>query len=261
MPFDSQGKFSRLYSWEQDRINDIDIVSDRHDEEDDNFAAGLNECMLRDGRCVMSGNLNMGNFQIKNVANGQADNEAVNRGQLNGVENTLINTIKTLLNSVVPVGTIIPSLQDTNHDNWLLCNGQEISRTVYPELFAIIGSTFGSGDGVTTFNVPDYRGKFLRGFGGDSASDVGLTQPEGLPNITGSFTFSGIDPLTYNGAASGAFAKSNATGAGNGHNGNAVDASITFDFDASKSSQIYGANQHVTPVNQAVNWFIKAKGE
>ena len=140
MPFDSQGKFSRLYSWEQDRINDIDIVSDRHDEEDDNFAAGLNECMLRDGRCVMSGNLNMGNFQIKNVANGQADNEAVNRGQLNGVENTLINTIKTLLNSVVPVGTIIPSLQDTNHDNWLLCNGQEISRTAYPELFAIIGS-------------------------------------------------------------------------------------------------------------------------
>ncbi len=91
MPFDSQGNFSRIYSWEQDRINDIDIVSDRHDEEDDNFAAGLNNCMLRDGRCTMSGNLNMGNFQIKNVANGNSNSDAVNRSQLNSVDGNALH--------------------------------------------------------------------------------------------------------------------------------------------------------------------------
>ena len=44
MPFDSQGNFTRLHSWEQDRIDDIDIVTDHHDAEDDNFAEGLNQC-------------------------------------------------------------------------------------------------------------------------------------------------------------------------------------------------------------------------
>lgn len=56
MPFDSQGKFYRLHNWEQDRIDDIDIVSDHHDEEDDNFAQGLNECVLRNGLVPMEAN-------------------------------------------------------------------------------------------------------------------------------------------------------------------------------------------------------------
>ena len=59
MPFDSEGNFTRIHNWEDDRLNDIDIASDRHDEEDDNFAEALSSCMLRDGRCTMSGNLDM----------------------------------------------------------------------------------------------------------------------------------------------------------------------------------------------------------
>lgn len=82
MPFDSNGYFTRLHNWEDDRQNDIDIVSDRHDEEDDNFADGLSECLLKDGRATMSGNLKMGNFQIKGLAKGAADTDAVNREQL-----------------------------------------------------------------------------------------------------------------------------------------------------------------------------------
>ena len=66
MPFDSQGKFTRLHSWEQDRIDDIDIVSDHHDEEDDNFADGLNECLLRNGLVPLEGNLNLGGFKLWN---------------------------------------------------------------------------------------------------------------------------------------------------------------------------------------------------
>ena len=86
MPFDSEGNFTRKYNWETDRLNDIEIVSDRHDEEDDNFAEGLSACMLKDGRSTMAGELKMGGFQIKNLADGTAATDAVNRSQLNGVD-------------------------------------------------------------------------------------------------------------------------------------------------------------------------------
>lgn len=85
MPFDSQGNFSRLHNWEDDRLNNIEIVSDRHDEEDDNFAEGLSQCMLRDGRGTMNGDLDMGNFQVKNIADASLDDDAVNLGQVRGM--------------------------------------------------------------------------------------------------------------------------------------------------------------------------------
>lgn len=47
---------------------------------------------------------------------------------------------------------------------WLKCNGAAVSRTAYADLFARIGTMFGGGDGYSTFNLPDYRGEFLRGF-------------------------------------------------------------------------------------------------
>lgn len=42
---------------------------------------------------------------------------------------------------------------------WLLCDGQSVSRRMYTELFAVLGTTYGGGDGATTFNVPDFRGR------------------------------------------------------------------------------------------------------
>lgn len=91
MPFDSQGNFTRIHNWEDDRQNDIEIVSSRHDEEDDNFAAGLSQCMLRDGNAPMQNNLNMGNFQINHVANGTANTDAVNKSQLDGVNGNCVH--------------------------------------------------------------------------------------------------------------------------------------------------------------------------
>ena len=65
-----------------DRVNNIDIVSDRHDEEDDNFAEGLNLCFLRDGSVAMEADLKMNNFHIKGLAQGSASNDAVTYGQV-----------------------------------------------------------------------------------------------------------------------------------------------------------------------------------
>ena len=59
----------------------------------------------------------------------------------------------------LPVGAIMPFGSDTIPDNWLLCDGSAVSRTTYQQLFNTIGTTYGTGDGFTTFNLPNLQGK------------------------------------------------------------------------------------------------------
>lgn len=257
MPYDLQGNFTRLHKWEEDRKNNIEIMSDRHDEEDDNFSDAFNQCFLRDGRVVMSGNLNVGNYQIKNVAQATAENDAVTLSQANEIKDNAVQECKDIISSMYSIGDIKASLQQANHGDWLLCNGQEVSRTEYEDLFNLIGISFGSGDNINTFNVPDYRGKFLRGLGGDSETNMYTTQAEGLPNITGNIQFRGIHSEKK---GDDAFANSSFSATDTwGSDGSGF--SLALNFNASNSNAIYGASAHVTPINQAVNWFIKAKGE
>jgi microcystin-dependent protein len=78
----------------------------------------------------------------------------------------------------MPVGGVLPYAGLTAPSGWLLCFGQAIGRTTYASLFAVIGTTYGSGDGSTTFNVPDLRGRAVAGqddMGGTSANR--LTSP------------------------------------------------------------------------------------
>lgn len=75
-------------------------------------------------------------------------------------------SIKTVFKTVqgflvpdsIPIGMVVEFPSDNIPDNWLLCNGQAVSRTDYAELFAAIGTTWGAGDGSTTFNVPTKEG-------------------------------------------------------------------------------------------------------
>lgn len=72
-----------------------------------------------------------------------------------------------------PLGTINAFGGATAPEGWLLCQGQALSRTTYKDLFDVIGTSFGSGDGSTTFNLPDLRGEFLRGAGTNSRTTQG----------------------------------------------------------------------------------------
>lgn len=65
---------------------------------------------------------------------------------------------------VVPAGSVLSFAMSTAPTGWLKANGAVISRTTYADLFAAIGTTFGVGDGSTTFAIPDLRGMFLRGW-------------------------------------------------------------------------------------------------
>lgn len=68
----------------------------------------------------------------------------------------------------IPVGSVFPFAGVTAPEGFLLCNGQEVSRLTYSKLYAVLGDIYGSGDGSTTFNLPDYREVVLVGAGASS---------------------------------------------------------------------------------------------
>lgn len=85
-----------------------------------------------------------------------------------------------------PVGIVCDYAGSTAPSGWALCYGQEISRTTYDELFTAIGTTFGVGDGSTTFNLPDCRGRATSGkdnMGGTSANRL-TNQTDGIDGDT-----------------------------------------------------------------------------
>jgi hypothetical protein len=83
--------------------------------------------------------------------------------------NTTVNPDNTF--NMMPTATIIQNVSATVPSGFLYCNGQAVSRTVtYNRLFAAIGTTFGVGNGSTTFNVPNFQGAFLRGAGNQTVS-------------------------------------------------------------------------------------------
>ena len=73
----------------------------------------------------------------------------------------------------VPSGSVFCMAVATVPSGYLECNGAEVSRTTYSVLFAVIGTAYGTGDGSSTFNLPDLRGEFIRGFDNGKGTDSG----------------------------------------------------------------------------------------
>lgn len=110
----------------------------------------------------------------------------------------------------MPAGIVAYTGQSSAPSGWLKADGSAVSRTTYADLFSAIGTTWGNGDGATTFNVPDMRGVFARGYdngrGKDSGRSFANQQDDALENLTGT-----IDDVTQNPgglSASGAFSLS-----------------------------------------------------
>ena len=81
----------------------------------------------------------------------------------------------------VPAGSLVPFAGTAvpPPGGWLLCDGAAVSRTTFAALFAAIGTTYGVGDGSTTFNLPDLRGRVAVGFG-PSAAVAAIGQNDGV---------------------------------------------------------------------------------
>ena len=98
--------------------------------------------------------------------------------------------VRQAVDSSVPSGAVMHFAMQTAPAGWLKADGSAVSRTQYPALFAAIGTTFGAGNGKTTFNLPDLRGEFVRGWDGgrdiDPGRAFGSAQGDAIRNITGS---------------------------------------------------------------------------
>jgi microcystin-dependent protein len=155
------------------------ILVSQHNPALQDIQQALTNSLDRDGKGGMRADLQMGGYKISNVADGVADSDVATVGQL-GAQATS-----------VPIGAVIDYWGTTVPDGFLLCYGQAVSRTTYADLFAAIGTAAGAGDGSTTFNVPDYRGRVGAGkddMGGSSAARLNTIASTTLGTAGGSQT-------------------------------------------------------------------------
>ena len=143
----------------------------------------------------LSGNLTVGN--LVTLGNSTSDPSGTN-GAI--YYNTASNKFRGYqsgawadLGGGIPAGTINTYAGSTAPSGWLEANGAAISRTTYAVLYAAIGNSFGPGDGSTTFNLPDLRGVFVRGWDHgagrdpDAASRTALLSSGATGNNVGSY--------------------------------------------------------------------------
>lgn len=161
-----------------------------------------------------------------------------------GSANVSISVDYQTVPASIPTGMIAFFHATTPPEGWLACNGQNVDRTVYAKLFSVIGTTYGSGDGSTTFTLPNLHHRFLEGT--TTASEVGDYVEAGLPNITGSLFAGGIISCY---SAVGALAGSNVGNRKNGatHSSARNVQVLELRFNAGKSNGLYGSSGSVQP--------------
>lgn len=146
-------------------------------------------------------------------------------------------------------GTVKMFAGNTIPEGWLLCDGSAISRTTYANLFNAIGTTWGAGNGSTTFNLPNTIDRVVQGY-----STSGGYRNAGLPNITGYKCWGGVSTnwSTYSGAIY-------ATKQGSGYTWFGANQYYGYDlyFNAARCSSIYGNSSTVQPPALTMRFIIK----
>lgn len=182
----------------------------------------------------------------------------------------ILKALPTPPSNAVPTGTILDYTGSVAPDGYIIANGAELSRATFSQLFqwavandlikdqSTIPTTahgyYGTGDGSTTFTIPDLRGVFKRN--ADLASNrggvnVGTYQPDGLPNITGSVITSGA----ILSSASGVFT----VGTNTKNRDDVLDiyGNSLLSFNASSSNPIYGNSDTVQPKSVSILPILK----
>ena len=165
-----------------------------------------------------------------------------------------------------PTGSVVAMATRVVPEGYLECNGNTVSRTTYSKLFSVIGTTFGAGDGVSTFNLPDLRGQFVRGFdsgsGVDASRQFGSKQGDTIRNITASALYgydADIATKAPNSYTSGAFKYSDVSEADNTNKLSVLTTPTAINwypllFDASLQVPTSTENR---PKNVALTYMIK----
>jgi microcystin-dependent protein len=160
-----------------------------------------------------------------------------------GTNTTKAVTPDTLSSSLAALGLAIPSgsvtafAGATAPAGYLICDGSQVSRTTYADLYAVIADTYGAGDGSTTFNLPDLRGEFIRGLDGGRGADAG--------RVLGSFQADEFASHTHTGVSGDAGTDPARIGGGN------------RDVDTGTYTTNAAGGTETRPRNVAMNYIIK----
>ena len=159
-----------------------------------------------------------------------------------------------------PVGTIYEFAGNVVPNGYLRCDGSEVSRTTYKRLFDVIGTTYGSGNGSTTFTLPNFNGRVAQG--ANNTYLPGNILNAGMPNIHGKFNKSsgngGIIHVTTDGITrEGALSVGNTASTYYFDDKSSHTAVRGWKFNARDSNSIYGKSDTVQPPAVVVNWIIK----
>lgn len=208
--------------------------------------------------------LDNGRMYVSKTNNNKGNNPSTDTNETNWIAFPTPADMAALVARVValenathpPVGSLAFGPVSTM-PGFLLCDGQAVSRATYSALFSAIGTNFGNGDGSTTFNVPDYRGCFLRGLGGDSAANMHTKQPMGAPDIEGTARIGGVGswPIYIDPVSGALYATQSTNFMSRGENQGPGPTGLGLQ--ASRSNSVYGSANEIRPVNFAVNYFIK----
>ena len=157
---------------------------------------------------------------------------------------------------LVPTGVVLPFGGSTVPNGWLLANGAAVSRSGKARLFSVYGTTFGAGDGSTTFNLPDLRDRYI--IGADTNA-LGTKIAEQLPNIKG-----GAESNVYGHllAGSGSTQQRGAITyiekiSASGNVGTSTSNITSFTLNAHNSNSVYTDSGKVYPASLALNYIIK----
>ena len=174
------------------------------------------------------------------------------------------------LASGVPVGTILAHAANTPPTGFLECNGSNISRSTYATLFSTISTTFGVGDGSSTFALPDLRGQFIRGWANTGSTDAsrvfGSTQTDQNKNhthTTDSTTLTGgirkiSEGFLAGGSATGVFTKtSDGNNSITGSSSTSPVGGVDFDGTHTHTISSSGGGTEARPTNLALMYIIK----
>lgn len=172
------------------------------------------------------------------------------------------NAVKTAYDKAVEAADAVSSIQAfevgelrisfaDSLEGCLLCDGSTVSRTTYSALFDVIGTTFGAGDGTTTFALPNYVGRTIQGA---STNAVGTVLNAGLPNFSGKFWAYTVG--WSNASGTGPFYNLGAAGTA-GNRGGEGGSACTWGFNPARVSSVYGNSTTVQPPAITANVFIK----
>lgn len=211
------------------------------------------------GRTYFVANNTTGNFTVTLKCAGGGTSAVIEQGR-NGF--FILDAVNVIAQAAgIPSGMMCAfAYSSPVPSGWLYCNGQAVSRTTYSALFALIGITYGAGDGTTTFNVPDMRAYWMRGWDDGRGIDTGRVMGSNQAEMIGPHTHSGTtgndspdhthgytEPVGNSGAGGGGFittrANSTTNGASNRHQ---------HPFTTNNNS---GTENRV--INVAVAYFIK----